>query len=41
MKEGKDVNEVLDMPFHFILEILEEKNRPKQETSLIAAFSGS
>lgn len=40
MKEGKDINEILNMPFHFMLELLEEKNKPKQEKSLIAAFGG-
>ncbi|HEY4601263.1 MAG TPA: hypothetical protein VIG73_08345 [Cerasibacillus sp.] len=40
MKEGKDINEILDMPFHFILELLREKNKPKREKSLIAAFGG-
>ncbi len=42
MKEGKDINEILNMPFHFMLEILREKNQPqpKKEKSLIAAFGG-
>ena len=40
MKNGKDVNEVLNMPFHFVIEILKEKNKPKQSKSLIAAFGG-
>ncbi|MGY3718851.1 phage tail assembly chaperone GT, partial [Sutcliffiella cohnii] len=40
MKDGKDVNEVLNMPFHFVLEILAERNKPKQQKSLIAAFGG-
>ncbi len=40
MKQGKDINEVLNMPFHFIVELLREKNKPKQEKSLIAAFGG-
>mgnify|MGYP001344748140 FL=1 len=40
MQEGKDINEILDMPFHFILELLREKNKPKREKSLIAAFGG-
>ncbi|WP_416375732.1 phage tail assembly chaperone GT [Salinicoccus roseus] len=26
MKEGKDMNELLDMPMNFMLSILEEKN---------------
>ncbi|WP_430150925.1 phage tail assembly chaperone GT [Peribacillus frigoritolerans] len=40
MKEGKDVTEVLNMPFHFLIEILCEQNKPRQEKSLIAAFGG-
>ena len=40
LQEGKDINEILDMPFHFILELLREKNKPKREKSLIAAFGG-
>lgn len=40
MEQGKDVNEVLAMPLHFVLQILEEKNKPKKEVSLISAFGG-
>jgi hypothetical protein len=40
VKDGKDINEVLAMPFHFLVEILHEKNKPRQEKSLIAAFGG-
>ncbi|WP_422395106.1 phage tail assembly chaperone GT [Peribacillus frigoritolerans] len=40
MKEGMTINEVLNMPFHFLIEILSEQNKPKQEKSLIAAFGG-
>ncbi|MDC7770334.1 hypothetical protein POL88_15510 [Priestia megaterium] len=40
MKEGKDINEILAMPYHFVLEILRERNKPKYEKSLIAAFGG-
>lgn len=40
MEEGKDINEILAMPYHFLLQLLEEKNKPRQETSLIAAFGG-
>ncbi|MBN6887026.1 phage gp16-like protein [Cytobacillus horneckiae] len=38
MKEGKDINEILNMPFHFMLEVLKEKHKPEQKRSLIAAF---
>ena len=37
---GKDVNEVLDMPYHFVIQLLAEEHKPKEEKSLIAAFGG-
>jgi hypothetical protein len=40
MKEGKDINEILKMPYYFVIELLSEQNKPKQEKSLIAAFGG-
>lgn len=40
MKNGKDINEIMKMPFNFVVDILEEKNKPKEEKSLIAAFGG-
>lgn len=40
MKDGKDVNEILKMPFTFVIELLSERNKPKEEKSLIAAFGG-
>ncbi|WP_419721619.1 phage tail assembly chaperone GT [Peribacillus frigoritolerans] len=40
LKEDKDINEILNMPYHFLLDILNEKNKPKQEKSLISAFGG-
>jgi hypothetical protein len=40
MENGKDINEVLDMPFHYVVEILRDKNKPKEEKSLISAFGG-
>lgn len=40
MKNGKDINELLDMPFYYVVEILREGNKPKQEKSLIATFGG-
>ncbi|UBH07839.1 hypothetical protein LAU42_07105 [Macrococcus armenti] len=39
-ESGKDINEILDMPFSFFMEIVEEKNKPKKTESLIAAFGG-
>ncbi|WP_330948899.1 phage tail assembly chaperone GT [Virgibacillus sp. MG-45] len=40
MKNGKDINEILDMPIHFVMELMKEKNKPRKEKSLIAAFGG-
>lgn len=40
VKEGKDVNDVLNMPFHFVMELLSEQHKPKQAKSLISAFGG-
>lgn len=40
IKNGKDVNEILSMPYHFVLEILNETVKPKQTKSLIEAFGG-
>ncbi|MBM7605981.1 hypothetical protein JOC75_004009 [Metabacillus crassostreae] len=40
MKDGKDINEVLKMPYHFVIELLRERNKPKESKSLIAAFGG-
>jgi len=33
MEGGKDINEVLSMPFHFVLEILGEKYKPQKANS--------
>lgn len=40
MNNGKDINQILDMPVHFVVELMKEKNKPKEEKSLIAAFGG-
>ena len=40
MKEGKDVNEILKMPYTFMLDILEERNKPEEKKSIISAFGG-
>lgn len=44
MKNGKAANEILDMPYSFILDIFaeqaEEEEAIRQESSLIAAFGG-
>lgn len=39
-ESGKDINEILDMPFSFLMDILSEKAKPKKEESLIKAFGG-
>lgn len=41
MKEGKDINEILNMPYHYIVQLLEDRQKPKEEKSIIAAFGGS
>ena len=33
MKEGKDINEILEMPIHFVTELLKEKIEIKQGKS--------
>lgn len=35
MKDGKDVNEILNMPYAFVLDLLTEKNKPEQVTSVM------
>lgn len=40
MHQGKDINEILNMPYNFIIEILKDRNKPREEQSLIAAFGG-
>ena len=41
MTEGdKDINDILDMPFSFFIEVIESKNKPKETKSLISAFGG-
>lgn len=40
IESGRDINELMNMPFHFVIELLIERNKPKQEKSLIAAFGG-
>ncbi|WP_162297863.1 phage tail assembly chaperone GT [Halalkalibacillus sediminis] len=40
MKNGKDINEVLNMPYYFVINLLGEDEKPDEKTSLIAAFGG-
>ncbi|WP_407270595.1 phage tail assembly chaperone GT [Radiobacillus sp. PE A8.2] len=40
MKSGKDINDILDMPIHYVVQLMQDKNKPREEKSLIAAFGG-
>ncbi|WP_412103517.1 phage tail assembly chaperone GT [Rossellomorea aquimaris] len=41
MENGKDINEVLNMPYHFLIDLLKEKSTSEHKArSLIAAFGG-
>lgn len=35
MSKEKDMNEILDMPYHYAISLLEEKNKPKQVKSVM------
>lgn len=35
-----NINEILDMPFSFFMDIVEEENEPEEKDSLIKAFGG-
>jgi hypothetical protein len=39
-KTGKDINEILDMPYHYSLQLLNEETKPVKKKSLIEAFGG-
>jgi len=39
MKDGKDVNEILNMPMHYVNEILKEKEKVKQANSFFDLLS--
>lgn len=41
MKEGNDINKIMQMPFQFLVDIMNEKSKPKKEKSLISAFGGN
>ena len=41
MKDGMKINDIMDMPLSFMLDLMEEKNDIKKEKSLISAFSGN
>ncbi|WP_376776835.1 phage tail assembly chaperone GT [Sporosarcina sp. NCCP-2331] len=34
------MSEIMDSPLYYLIEVLAEKNKPKQQQSLIAAFGG-
>lgn len=40
IKNGRDVNELMNMPYNFVLDILAEQAKPKETESLISAFGG-
>lgn len=40
MENGKTANEVLEMPYNFVLDLLSQKAKPQETDSLIAAFGG-
>jgi len=40
VKEGKDINQVLDMPYFYLMELLREENKPTETESLLSAFGG-
>lgn len=35
------INDIMDMPFTFMVDLMEEKTEKKKEKSLIAAFTGT
>jgi hypothetical protein len=40
IKQGKDINTILDMPYSFLIDVLREEHKPERKRSLIAAFGG-
>jgi len=40
IERGKDINEIMDMPFNFMVDLMEERNKTKESKSLISAFGG-
>ena len=40
LKQGKDINEILNMPYQFMIDLMVERNKPIKQKSLIAAFGG-
>lgn len=40
VKNGMPVSEIIDMPYHYLIDIMEEKSKPKESKSLISAFGG-
>lgn len=41
MKDGMKINDIMDMPYGFMVNLMEEKAQKKEEKSLIAAFTGT
>jgi len=40
MKDGMSINDIMDMPFNFLIDIMIEKSKPEEKKSLISAFGG-
>jgi hypothetical protein len=40
VKNGHDINQVLDMPYFYFVELLKDENKPRETESLISAFGG-
>jgi len=35
MSKEKDINEILDMPYHYVTSMLEDENKPKRVNSVM------
>lgn len=40
MNEGMNINDIMSMPYTFVVDILEEKSQAKKEKTLFEAFGG-
>ena len=40
VKQGKEINTILAIPYSFLIDILREENKPEHKHSLIEAFGG-
>ncbi|MFP7480192.1 phage tail assembly chaperone GT [Terribacillus saccharophilus] len=39
-KQDGDINKILNMPYMYVMDLLKDRKKPKEEKSLIAAFGG-